>query len=169
MLGRLGGTYLFSQWQTRRAFRRLGSIAPRQPYPQYGGTFSNSTNIGNASYNSLQARVEQRLSHGLSFLGSYTYSKSLDLQSSGQAGGIVTIYDLSREWGPSDFDFTHMFVFSSLYELPFGKGKRFLSSSGRAVDLLIGGWNVAGILSMYSGAPFSVLAGGDFANVGGGT
>jgi len=164
------GRHLFIQPVANTArYPAPGPIAPRQPYPQYGGSFSNSTNIGNSSYNSLQARIEQRLWHGLNFLGSYTYSKSLDLQSSGQAGGIVTIYDLRREWGPSDFDFTHMFIFSSVYELPFGKGKQFLASSGKAANLLLGGWNVGGIFSMYSGAPFSVVAGGDFANVGGGT
>lgn len=146
-----------------------GPIQPRQPFPQYGGTFSNSTNIGNSSYNSLQARIEQRLFHGLSFLGSYTWSKSLDIQSSGQAGGIVTIYDLRREWGPSDFDFKHMFVFSGVYELPFGKGRAFLSSSNRVANAFLGGWTIGGINSIYSGPPFSIVAGGDFANVGGGT
>lgn len=146
-----------------------GPIQPRQPYPQYGGTFSNSTNIGNASYNALQLRVDKRLSHGLSFLGSYTWSKSLDLQSSGQAGGIVTIYDLRREWGPSDYDFKHLLVLTSVYELPFGKGKPFLNSAGKLQQALIGGWNIGGILSIASGAPFSISAGGDLANVGGGS
>jgi hypothetical protein len=143
-----------------------GPISLRQPYPQYGGTFSNSTNIGNSSYNALQAKFEKRMSYGVTFLGSYTYSKSLDIQSSGQAGGIVTIYDLRREWGPSDYDFTHIFVFSGLYQLPFGRGKAYLGSSGRFTDALIGGWNIGGITSWVSGPPFSISAGGDLANVG---
>ncbi len=150
-------------------FPAPGPIQPRQPFPQYGGTFANSTNIGNASYNSLQARVDKRLSRGLSFLGSYTWSKSLDLQSSGQAGGIVTIYDLRREWGPSDYDFKHLFTFSSIYQLPIGRGKALLSSGGRLSQVLFGGWSIGGIVSVTSGAPFSISAGGDLANVGGGS
>lgn len=145
-----------------------GPIADRQPYPQYGGTFSNSTNIGNSSYNSLQAKLNKRFSHGLTFLTSYTWSKSLDLQSSGQAGGIMTIYDLRRDWGPSDFDVSQMLVFSSSYEVPFGKGKAFGSSARGLENAILGGWNVGGIVSLYSGLPFSISAGGDVANVGGG-
>src|SRR5262249_45722490 len=79
------GRHLFIQPVANTArFPGPGPIQPRQPFPQYGGTFSNSTNIGNSSYNSLQARIENRQFHGLSFLGSYTWSKALDIQSSGQ-------------------------------------------------------------------------------------
>ncbi len=164
------GRHLFIQPVANTArFPGPGPIQPRQPYPQYGGTFSNSTNIGNSSYNSLQARLEKRLSQGLSFLASYTYSKSLDLQSSGQAGGIVTIYDLKREWGPSDFDFTHMFVFSSVYQLPIGRGKALLGSANKITNGIVGGWTIGGITSWFTGPPFSISAGGDLANVGGGS
>jgi len=164
------GRHLFIQPVANTArFPGPGPIQPRQPFPLYGGTFSNSTNIGNSSYNSLQTKLEKRLSYGLSFLGSYTYSKSLDLQSSGQAGGIVTIYDIKREWGPSDFDFTHIFVFSSVYQLPIGRGKQLLGSSNKFANAVVGGWNVGGITSFISGRPFSISAGGDLANVGGGS
>ncbi len=164
------GRHLFIQPVANTArFPGPGPIQPRQPYPQYGGTFSNSTNIGNSSYNSLQARFDKRMSHGFNFLASYTYSKSLDLQSSGQAGGIVTIYDIRREWGPSDYDFTHMFVFSTVYQLPIGRGKTLLGSANRAANAVVGGWTVGGITSWFSGPPISISAGGDLANVGGGS
>ena len=146
-----------------------GPIAARQPFPQYGGTFSFDENVGNSSYNALQARLQKRLSFGLNFLASYTWSKSLDIQSEGQSGTIETIYDRSREWGPSDFNRSQLFILSGNYQLPFGKGEHYLSNANGFATTMLGNWNVGGILMMNSGQPFDVLAGGDIANVGGGS
>jgi hypothetical protein len=148
-----------------------GSLVSRgQRFPQYaGGGISNSTNIGTSSYNSLQAKLEKSLSFGLSFLASYTWSKSLDLQSEGQSGSIQTEYDLRRDWGPSDFDRRHLLTISGTYALPFGKGKAHLGSANGFTQALLGGWNLGGIYSYVSGAPFRIVAGGDIANVGGGS
>lgn len=149
-------------------FPAPGPLAPRQPFPQYGGTFPNSTNSGNSTYNSLQAKLNKRYSSGMSFLTSYTWSRSMDVSSQGQAG-LSNIYNRRLDWGRSDFDIPHMFVFSTVYELPFGRGKTFMSSPRRLTDALFGGWIVGGIASLYSGSPFSISAGGDVANVGGGS
>jgi hypothetical protein len=149
-------------------FPAPGPLPPRQPFPQYGGTFPNSTNVGNAHYNSLQARLNKRYSHGITFLTSYTWSKSMDISSQGQAG-LMTIYNRRIDWGPSDFDIPHMFVFSTSYELPWGRGRPLGSSTNRFVSALTGGWVLGGITSFYSGSPVNILAGGDVANVGGGT
>lgn len=165
-----GGRHLFIQPVANTArYPGPGPISERQPYPQYGGTFSNSTNIGTSNYNSMQVKVEKRYSFGLSFLSSYTWSKSLDIQSEGQSGSIMTIYDLRRDWGPSDFDIRQMFVYSGTYTLPVGKGKQFLSGARGFTNALLGGWNIGGITSIDSGLPFSISAGGDLANVGGGS
>ncbi|MFZ0589432.1 MAG: hypothetical protein WAM39_03000, partial [Bryobacteraceae bacterium] len=110
-----------------------------------------------------------RLSFGLNFLASYTWSKSLDIQSEGQSGSIETIYDRSREWGPSDFNRSQLFVLSGNYQLPFGKGGHYLSNANGFATTLLGNWNVGGILTMNSGQPFDISAGGDIANVGGGS
>jgi hypothetical protein len=146
-----------------------GPISARQPYPAYGGAFSFDENVGNSSYNALQAKFQKRLSSGLSFLASYTWSKSLDIQSEGQSGSIETIYDRTRDWGPSDFNRTSLFVFSGIYQLPFGKGKAYLSNANGFINTLAGNWNVGSIITLDSGRPFSVSAGGDIANVGGGS
>jgi hypothetical protein len=146
-----------------------GPISARQPYPAYGGAFSFDENVGNSSYNALQAKLQKRLSSGLSFLASYTWSKSLDIQSEGQSGSIETIYDRRRDWAPSDFNRTNLFVFSGIYQLPFGKGKVYLSNAKGFANTLFGNWNVGSIITLDSGRPFSVLAGGDIANVGGGS
>jgi hypothetical protein len=147
-----------------------GSLASRgQPFPQYGGAFSYDENVGNSSYNALQAKLQKSLSFGLDFLASYTWSKSLDTQSEGQSGSIETIYDLSRDWGPSDFDRRHLFTFSGIYQLPVGKGKAHLSSANGFVQTLLGNWNIGSIVTFTSGQPYSISAGGDVANVGGGS
>ena len=146
-----------------------GAISLRQPYPAYGGSFSYDENVGNSSYNALQAKLQKSLSFGLNFLASYTWSKSLDIQSEGQSGSIETIYDLGRDWGPSDFNRTQLFVLSGTYQLPFGKGKTFLSNANGFVKAIAGNWNVGGVLTFNTGQPFSISAGGDIANVGGGS
>ncbi len=146
-----------------------GPVAARQPFPAYGGNFSYDENVGNTSYNALQVKFQKSLSFGLNFLASYTWSKSLDIQSEGQSGSIETIYDLRRDWAPSDFNRTHLFVFSGVYQLPFGKGKPYLSTANGLVRTALGNWNVGWIATLNSGQPFSVYAGGDVANVGGGS
>jgi hypothetical protein len=146
-----------------------GPVGPREPYPAYGGSFSFDENVGNASYNALQVKLQKNLSSGLSFLGSYTWSKALDIQSEGQSGSIETIYDLRRDWGPSDFNRTQMFVLNSIYQLPVGAGKKYLSNANGFVRTILGNWNVGGILTMNSGQPYRIVAGGDIANVGGGS
>jgi hypothetical protein len=144
-----------------------GAISDRQPFPQYGGPFSFSWNAAPGSYNALQAQLQKSLSNGLFFLASYTWSKSLDWQSDPYVNAEPNFYDLSSDWGPSDYNRTHMFVFSGLYQLPFGRGKSFLSSPNGFVQAVAGNWSLGTIITLNSGAPFNVLAGGDVANTGG--
>jgi len=116
----------------------------------------------NSIYNSLQARLEQRLSHGLSLLASYTYSKSIDdasgfFSTTGDPNFPQNSYDLRAERGLSDFDIRNRFVLSYAYDIPFAKGHRWL-----------GGWQSFGVLTFQSGQPFTValLPTIDNANVG---
>ena len=146
-----------------------GAVALRQPFPAYGGSFSYDENVGNSSYNALQAKLQKSLSFGLNFLASYTWSKSLDIQSEGQSGSIETIYDLSRDRGPSDYNRTHLFVLSGIYQLPIGKGKQYLANANGLVRAALGNWNMGWIATLTSGQPFSIQSGGDPANVGGGS
>jgi len=146
-----------------------GPVSARQPFPAYGGSFSFDENVGNSSYNALQAKLQKSLSFGLNFLASYTWSKSLDIQSEGQSGSIQTIYNRSLDWGPSDFDRRQLFTFSGIYQLPFGKGKRYLSNANMLTRALLGNWNIGWVVTLNSGQPFRILAGGDIANVGGGS
>lgn len=164
------GRHLFIQPVANTAlYPGPGAVAARQPFPQYGGSFSFDENVGNSSYNALQAKLQKTLSYGLSFLASYTWSKSLDIQSEGQSGTIESIYNLRQDWGPSDFNRAHMFVLSAIYQLPFGTGKTYLNNGNAFVRTLLGNWNVATIITLNSGQPYDILAGGDVANVGGGS
>jgi hypothetical protein len=146
-----------------------GPIALRQPFPAYGGSFSYDENVGNSSYNALQIKLQKALSSGLTFQASYTWSKSLDIQSEGQSGSIESIYNLRQDWGPSDFNRAQIFVFSGVYQLPFGNGKRYLAAGNPVIRTVLGNWNLGWIATLNSGQPFSVGSGGDPANVGGGS
>src|SRR5262249_26886779 len=142
-------------WNTA-LYPASGAIAVRTPYPQYPVNMGLVSNNGNSSYNGLLAKLEKRLSYGLAFLASYTWSKSLDINSEGGAGNqVANYYDLKGSWGPSDFDIRQMFVFSTSYQLPVGKGRQVLASAGTLPNALLGGWTIGGIQSVTSGHPFS--------------
>ena len=129
------------------------------PYPQFGAwTYWES---GSSSvYHSMQVRAEKRWSAGYSFLMSYTWSKSIDnvsslFQTSSEPAFPQDSLNMRAERGLSNFDARHRFVFSHLYELPFGAGKQWFSQPG-IVNYLLGGWSLNGIWSVQSGRPFTV-------------
>ncbi len=143
-----------------------GDIQSRRPYPQYG-PFTDIVNRGNSSYNALEVKVERRLSNGLMFLSAFTYSKSLNDQPEicCSSPWPQNSYNVSADRGPSDFDEKFRWVSSFDYQLPVGKGQRFVGSS-RAGDLLLGGWHLGGIFTIRSGFYFSPLMGYDPSNTG---
>jgi outer membrane receptor protein involved in Fe transport len=106
-------------------------------------------NDASNKYNALQVKVEKRVSSGLQFLAHYTLSRSYNYTDS--------YYSVNRSiaWGPDDFSRNHVFVINTVYELPIGKGKKFMSDIGRAADLLIGGWQLTNTLNYSSGLPFT--------------
>ncbi len=142
-----------------------GPVAPRTPFP-FIGQFPYDTNSGVASYNALQVKVQKRFSQGLTFLASYTYSKCLSIQDEGQSGSIQNPYDWSADKGDCDFNFPQILVFSYAYELPFGHGKYLGGSMNGVENGILGGWQISGITSLQSGAPFTVTANAtDVANI----
>jgi Carboxypeptidase regulatory-like domain/TonB-dependent Receptor Plug Domain len=122
-------------------------------------TWVQESEINASNYNSLQAKFTRRYSHGWTELISYTYSKSLDMGGSaasggGSSGNPQTITCLRCGYGASGFDQKHRFVSSTTYELPFGKGKRFVQSGPAAY--VLGGWEVDGIVTLATGNPYTV-------------
>jgi len=142
-----------------------------RPFPKFGSIQVMSA-PGHSSYHALYLKAQRRFSRGVSFLSSFSYSKSID-----NGSGIRTTdgdsltpsnnYDLALERGLSAFDFRKRWTTSWMWELPFGKDRRWMSSSGVA-DVLLGGWQVSGILTMQDGFPFTVLCGGGTIQNGGG-
>ncbi len=114
-----------------------------------------------SNYNSLQARLEKRFSHGLQFEAAYTYAHSLDNASSASLGSanngdfrLQTNPNL--EYGNSDFDIRHRFVLSYMYDLPFGRGKRFGTGASGILNQFIGNWQLAGLFSAATGNWYTV-------------
>ena len=131
-----------------------------QPFYDFGNIVE-VTDEGVADYNSLQAKIDKRLSHGLSFLAGYSWSHSLDdavqpIQGTdgGQAGNPAFL-GLKFEYGASATDVRNRFTFSPQYELPFGKGKQFLNYGG-LVDALAGGWKTTAIFQVQTGTPIAL-------------
>jgi hypothetical protein len=115
---------------------------------------------GNSNYHSLQVRFQQRLSRGLAMLSSYTYAKSIDdasnfFTSAGDPNFPQDSQNLRLERGRSNFDVRHRLSSSFSYELPFGRGRRFLSDDG-FVTALLSGFQLNGIVTLQSGRPFTV-------------
>src|SRR5207237_1340170 len=113
-----------------------------------------------ANYNSLQARLETRLTRGLQFQGSYTYGHALDNASSASLGSFASGDFRDQrfpklEYGNADFDVRHRFVLSYSYELPFGKGKAFGGNASGVLDQIVGGWEIAGIITASTGNYFT--------------
>jgi hypothetical protein len=114
------------------------------------------------------------MGHGLNFLSSYTWSKSIDYQSaahgSAQPGeGIQNGLNFAADRAASDYDLRHNFVFSGIYDLPFGEGHRFSSGHSGMNRYLLNGWKIDGIVSLHTGFPFNLYVPFDNANTGSGT
>ncbi len=131
------------------------------------GQISGTDSTGNQSYNSLQATIQKRLSNGLQFQLSYTWSKC-ETDSIGYygAGGQAAptsaywqnLYNRKAQWGPCYYDVTHIFVGYITYDLPFGRGRTFGKNMNRFVDAFVGGWQVNAIPSWHGGFPLTINA-----------
>ena len=117
-----------------------------------------------SNYQSLQALLDKRFSHGLSLTSAFTWGKALGYIS-GDDGGLTFFIDWRRNYAPLDFDRAFNFEQSFTYELPFGRGHQMLNSG--VGDAVFGGWKISGIISVLSGLPFIVTANGGTLNTPG--
>jgi hypothetical protein len=117
---------------------------------------------GKSDYNALQAQYERRFTNGLQFLGNFTWSKTMDDSCGNLDSCSPQLYtDYAIERGLSNQDQNYRMILSSLYELPFGRGKRWGGDVSKWVDYAIGGWQVNGIYTLQAGLPFSVTVDGN--------
>lgn len=131
------------------------------PFPQFTAFSGEDPPWSNSIYNALQIKAEKRLSHGLQFLVTYVWSKSIDdASSTGGAvtwlGGITHMADPNNrrlERGLSTFDMPSVLQFSYTYDLPVGRGKAFLGHTNSVVNAVLGGWETTGIWRFTDGRP----------------
>jgi hypothetical protein len=134
------------------------------PFPQYYGfnTDGQLENLGQSSFNALEASLQRRFHSGLNLMASYTWSKTLTdaddalpyFATIHGGGSAQNPFNLNGEKTYSNQDVPQMFVVSYVYELPFGKGKKFLDKGG-ALNVVAGGWEFSGIQRYQSGQPLS--------------
>jgi trimeric autotransporter adhesin len=148
------------------AFNLAGASVARsqllRPFPQYTGLTMINSDRNRALYHSFFARLQKRMSNGLNFQGTYTWSQNMDgsfggagNSLNGQPGGVQNLYNLDAEYGLATVHTPHRFVTSLTYELPFGKGRNWLGNN-RAMDLAIGGWSINAVGTLQSGFPLAI-------------
>jgi carboxypeptidase family protein len=147
-------------------WRPLDQRRPLYPLNPDIGITSGTNSIGVGAYDALQTSVRQRPTEGLEFLASYTYSKSLSDnvgyygvgwgQTAGQGYYYLDSTNPKLDYGPAPFDMRHNFSFATIYELPFGRERKFGSSWSRTKNGILGGWTVNSIFQMHSGLPVTV-------------
>ena len=135
----------------------------RLPYPNFNGTYIDSDFHGYANYNAMNIKFEHR-AHDLAATAVFTWAKSMDDKSAaagiGGTGsgyqGFMNNHDPQLDYAPSDFDVDHRFVASYVYQLPFGRGKKFATAINRAANIAVGGWQLSGITTFQTGFPFGI-------------
>lgn len=118
--------------------------------------------LGVSSYHALQLDFNRRFAHGFAVRAAYTWSKALDdgdslnATTAGNAPGLVADpFNLKADWGPATYDVRHAVTISAVYELPFGKGKRFATMLPRPANAIMSGWTVNSIFAAQTGFPFT--------------
>ena len=162
------GANLMQSLNLNQATPGVGAVAARRRWPQHASvTLFQSTGV--STYNSLQATVNKPFSNGINYNLGYTWSHYLDMGSQGGNGAspiaLIPITNQSIFKGNSEQDLRHNFRGTFQYELPFGDGRRYLGSSGGAVDAILGGRTLNGAISIYSGIPFTVTANANSLNI----
>jgi len=145
-----------------------GSVTSRSPAPEFGN-IQYLAGVVNSNYNSLSAKVTRRMSGGLTFLSGYTFGKSIDDGSGIRVLGTDQLKPqdgtcVSCERGFSIFDTRHRFVNSVLYDLPFGKGRKYVNRG--VAGGILGNWEVSSIWTVSTGFPLNIAAGADRSNTG---
>jgi hypothetical protein len=132
---------------------RISRAQSLRPYPQFTDVIPLFPSGSTTSYHALQISWNKRMSGGLLVAGSYAYSKAMETGENHQDS-----FDIAASNSIASYDIPHRFVTSVLYELPFGRGRRVGSHWHSAVDGVLGGWQINGIITVQSGSPLSISA-----------
>jgi hypothetical protein len=129
------------------------------PFPQFRGITNNFDTSGADKYNALQASLQKRTGSGLTFLVSYTLSKTLSNTDSGFSTFNfkgLNQFNPSAEWSIGNDDRTHILNIAESYELPLGPGKKLLNRGGLVMKNIVGGWELSGIYQYHTGTPMQI-------------
>ena len=160
------GTHLERRYEANAALPpAAAAVNPRRRYPEFRSLILQEASSF-SSFHSLQVQIEKQYSHGLSFLGGYTWSKSIDDTSSWSGIGPgdnlpQNPADISLEKGRSSFDVAHRFTMAAGYLLP-------IRAQNKVLNMIVGDWQTNGILTLQTGFPTTVLVGGDIPNAAAG-
>jgi hypothetical protein len=143
-----------------------------RPFPHMTGTFTYSDDIGMSKYNALQLKLQRRFADSLATNVSYTWSRSEDTSSGwfgvengiGGGSGVQNYWDIDSNRSVSSYDVPHILTWGTVWELPFGQGKRWLNQG--PASWALGNWQLNWMLLARSGSPFTPTVGGDPANIG---
>jgi hypothetical protein len=129
-----------------------------RPYPQFSNVSIQGPSFGDARYYAGVARLERRFANGFSALGTYTWARAFNGYSDGGSLGadigFSDFYNRRNDWGPTGNDVRHRFTMTNVYDIPVGKGKRFLANHW--LGAVAGNWSLGGLLTLQSGEPFTV-------------
>jgi len=139
-------SYSFQPFTSQNSRRPLYPTIPFDLGNYYG-------NDASSTYNAFEVKVEKRFSQGLQFVSHYTFSHANNYNDSYYA------ISHTNQWGPVDFSRNHVWVFSPIYELPFGKGKKYMGDAGRGMDYVVGGWQLSDTTNWSSGLPWTASIG----------
>jgi hypothetical protein len=141
------------------------NVTSRLPYANFNGYYINSDFHGYANYNAMNVKFAHS-AHDLAATAAFTWAKSMDDKSAaagvGATGagyqGFENNHDPNLDYGPSDFQVNKRFVASYVYQLPFGRGKKFGGGVNRLENLAVGGWQATGITTFQTGFPYTIQA-----------
>jgi hypothetical protein len=134
------------------------------PFPDFGRGSSYAATEGSSAYHALQTKLEKQFAGGLNFLATYTFSKTRsdagDLLNGGSLAGYrapdVAGFGIQGDYGLASFDVRNVFHLSGGYELPFGKGKHFMSQATGATNRIVNGWSIIWIATLQGGQPITL-------------
>jgi hypothetical protein len=143
----------------QRVLSTLGTANVQRYYANWPSDITEALNEFWSNYNSLQVRYEQRFVGGLTLLNSFTWEHSLDNASASLEGNTPSPQNglnLAADYSQSDYNLPVSNITSLVYDLPFGHGRRFLSSANGLTDSIIGGWQISAINTAQAGTPFNL-------------
>ncbi len=133
-------------------------------FPSFARGSSYASSEANSHYHSLQTKFTKRMSRGLNLLATYTWAKTLtnagDLLNGGNIGGFrapdLPGFGIQGDFGLASFHVEHAFAFSGTYELPWGRGRSYLTDVGGVAEAFLGGWSINWITTLYAGQPQTI-------------